>query len=138
MRFLYEPEHGLLSLYVKKQEFALAANDTEYKVMSRAFEETDINVFLEEFIKFSRDMLNSMSPKDKLQDVLAISLSENAYIWTSLVRLEDSSEPQNFLNMLLDYGVAILQKQSKNQKNFLNDLDEEDKAKLQLSTALLN
>jgi hypothetical protein len=144
MRFNYNPESGILSFYVKKEEFALAAcqdpkHENEYRVFERDFSKVSIHSFVEEFSDFTQHIFNSIFPDEKLKDIIAISTCSGGYTWTSLLKLEYQDQAQNFMNNLISYALHTMQQQSQKTKSeFLKDLSPEESAKLNLIIGLVN
>ena len=146
LRFNYDPEACVLSVYIKKNDFSLAVNNEDYKdeyrVYYKDFQKHGLQTFVQDFSNFTKNIFNKIYPDDDLRDLIGISAKKDGtgYIWSSLLHLEHRETTQSFLNTLLNYAFHIFQKESKskNKLNFFDLLTDQDRSKISLIVTLIN
>lgn len=150
MKFKYNKETGVFSVYVKQKEFDLAVSPDDkyksyYRVMSRDFTKTDLEVFVQEFSKFSVAMMNAITTSedgdgDTIQDVVMLSTHPEGYSWTSLLKLHETDDAETFLDLLMTYAESTFHNQASQRggKIFHEEMAEIDLEKLDLIRALIS
>jgi len=141
MRFSYEPTTGEVSIYVKKEEFDLAAKGDEYRVFTRSFDPENLEKFIESYTEFIKQICNHLMPQEKIQDVLTVSTLKSGYTWRSLLNLDYSDESNSFLENMVSYGLHIIDQEGriKNPHKTIADyISKKDASKLSLIMTLMN
>jgi len=142
MRFSYDPENNELSVYVKKNEFDLAANETEYKVFKRVFNRENLESFLKAYSNFIKDIFDYITPNEKIQDIVAISTYKQLYSWRSLsgTELTYGDESSSFLENMMIYGLSVMDRKciQNGGKNIMEEITPRDKSKLSLIMTLID
>jgi len=141
MRFSYNPVEGRVAIYVKKEEFDLAANENEYRVFSRVFDPKNLEQFIEGYTNFIQQICNFLVPDEQIKDIVTFSTYKNGYTWRSLLNLDYSDESASFLENLLAYGLSTIDQEEQNRipnKPITEFISRRDANKLSLIMTLLN
>ena len=142
MRFSYVPSTGTVTIYVKKEEFDLAVNETEFRVFSRVFTSDGLQQFIEGYTDFIKQICNFLVPDEKIQDIVTMSTyKSSSYVWRSLLNLNYSDESASFLENLLAYGLSTIDQEEQNRvpnKSITEFISRRDANKLSLIMTLLN
>jgi hypothetical protein len=141
MRFSYEPENSEVSIYIKKEEFDLAANEKEYKVFTRQFTPENLQDFIESYTDFIKNILINLMPSENIQDIITVSDYKSGYTWRSLLNMDFSDESTSFLENMVAYGLHIIDQEgrSKNSDKTIADyISQKDASKLSLIMTLLD
>lgn len=142
MRFFYEPTTGEVTAYVKREEFDLAANETEYRVFKRVFDVKNLENFLKLYSKFIKDIFEYLAPDEQIQDLIAVSNGKQGYTWRSVIDMAYGEERPLFLENLITYGLHAMDREcvklSEGQKNIVSMISKKDETKLSMIMSLLD
>jgi hypothetical protein len=140
MRFSYDVENNELSIYVKRNEFDLAANDTEYRVFKRVFNRENLELFLKSYSNFIKDIFSYITPDEPIHEIVAISQYKQLYSWRSLTEMVYGDESSSFLENLMIYGLSVMDKECKKvkEKTIMESIHKRDKNKLSLIMTLID
>jgi len=141
MRFSYQPQNGVVSIYVRREEFDLAARGDEYRVFSRSFNPNNLEQFIEGYTDFIKQVCNYLVPEEKIQDIVTMSTYKSGYTWRSLLNLDYSDESTSFLENMVAYGLHIIDQEGRSRnpaKTIADYISKKDASKLSLIMTLLN
>ena len=108
MRFSYNPETREVSIYVKQEEFDLAANGDEYRVFTRTFNADNLETFINGYTEFIKKICSDLLINEKIHDIITISTYKSGYLWRSLLDFSSSDESTSFLENILSYGLHLI------------------------------
>lgn len=134
MRFAYNKDNAVLSAYVKKENFSLAAGQDEYRVYEKRITQESFQEFIKNYSNFIKNVFSSISPDEEVQDIVSISSFKEGFTWRSLIDLYYGGEKFCFLENIFSYALHVIKENSKKDNITLS---EEDAARLQLIMGLI-
>jgi hypothetical protein len=157
MRFAYCPETGQLTIYATTEEFQLASfhdgkgGEQEFRVVLKELKNRDGSVdpsaiykFLNQYVKFVKDIFGDLYPDEKIKDILVLStMPKLGFTWTSLLDIDKFGSSLNFMDMITSYAFSAIEdtnldKKTQTGKSLIELLSERDFAKLTLAKVLLS